>query len=97
MTDSLIVASGQVTCPEHLTKDCTIIAGGRVVIPKKMVSVNVAIKEKQTVPLEALGFPLKKRRGSRSSEGSSPCLMVKKHWRFPSRGKTDAPETATLP
>ncbi|MBI1916133.1 MAG: hypothetical protein HYS12_15575 [Planctomycetes bacterium] len=62
MTDCVVVVGGKVTCPESRT-NCTIIAGGRVVIPKRTsrtVSVNVAIKEKQAVPLEALGFPPKK-------------------------------------
>ena len=61
MTDC-VVAGGKVTCPEVRT-NCTIVAGGRVVIPKRTfrtISSNVAIKEKQAVPLEALGFPPKK-------------------------------------
>ena len=59
LSDCVVVASGKVTLPQIIV-NCTIVAGGSVVIPKRTFPNNVAIKEKQAVPLEALGFPPKK-------------------------------------
>jgi hypothetical protein len=60
MVDCIVVAGGKVSGPTEVMGRCTVIAGGEVVVPKKTRPLNVAIKEKQSFPLESLGFSARK-------------------------------------